>query len=50
MPQFANLTDAQLEDIRDYLRARAKQAPAAAAALKAGKPEGPKSQAVSGGV
>ena len=51
MPQFANLTDEQLEDIRDYLRARAKQAPAEAAALKAGSTsKQPPSQQAAGGV
>jgi quinohemoprotein ethanol dehydrogenase len=35
MPQFAQLTEQQLEDIRYYLRARAKQAPAELAAHKA---------------
>jgi len=36
MPPFPQLADKQVEDIRYYLRARAKQAPAEAAALKAG--------------
>ena len=50
MPQFANLTDEQLEDIRYYLRFRAKQAPAEAAALKAGKAIQPPSRQTAGGV
>jgi quinohemoprotein ethanol dehydrogenase len=50
MPQFANLTDEQLEDIRYYLRFRAKQAPAEAAALKSGKPIAPPSRQAAGGV
>ena len=51
MPQFADLPDDQLEAIRYYLRMRAKQAPAEAAAVKAGsKTALPASRPVAGGV
>jgi quinohemoprotein ethanol dehydrogenase len=50
MPQFAHLSDEQLEDMRYYLRARAQQAPAEAAALKAGKTGQPPSQQATGGM
>jgi len=49
MPPFPQLTDAQVESIRYYLRARAQQAPAELAALKAGKPAAaPAAKPVSG--
>jgi quinohemoprotein ethanol dehydrogenase len=41
MPPSPQLTDEQLEQIRYYLRARAKQAPAENAALKSGSPPSP---------
>jgi quinohemoprotein ethanol dehydrogenase len=42
MPEYPQLSEAQLDDMRHYLRLRAKQAPAEMAALKAGRaPEGP---------
>jgi quinohemoprotein ethanol dehydrogenase len=49
MPPFPQLSDAQVESIRYYLRARAQQAPAELAALKAGKPAAtPPAKPVSG--
>jgi quinohemoprotein ethanol dehydrogenase len=45
MPPSPQMSDDQLEQIRHYLRARAKQAPAEAAALKAGLPPSPDASA-----
>jgi hypothetical protein len=53
MPPSPHLTDEQLEQIRYYLRARAKQAPEENAALKSGHPPGSStatSQALSKGM
>lgn len=52
MPPSPQLSDQQLEDIRYYLRARAQQAPAELAALKAGTPAAgsPKSAPLPGGM